>query len=330
MVANMPVTAWKRSKGDLQSETAARLDIKAQSNGRAGDTGRASATKRPIKSAFGSVPVDAVAVPEVQFRQEIEGSDIDALAQSIRDVGLVQPIVVHQTAGSSYTLIAGLRRLHAARRAGIKRLPALIFFKLDRRAAAELSIVENLQRRDLDPIEEARAFGTFVHEMGHTHAEVARLVGRSRSYVSNTLRLLWLPPRVQEKLSSGVVSRGHAIALLTADDPEAAANSVVAGGLSVRQTERKLRARAGDGNPRRRQDAPPLDSAVHGPPEELECLCASLAAELGVDVEGGVEASGAAWARLRGTDAPTLVGILRDVYDAVRSRKLDMIVRGLG
>lgn len=178
-----------------------------------------------------------------QPRRRFDEAALDALASSIRATGLVQPIVVRPLAGGGYEIIAGERRWQAATRAGVERIPALIR-DADDRERLELALVENVVREDLNPVELARAVGTLVDDFGQTHAQIATTLGRSRSAVSNVLRLLELPDVVQELVERGDLSEGHARAVLQADGARARrelAERVVREGLSVRQTESAAR-----------------------------------------------------------------------------------------
>ena len=178
-----------------------------------------------------------------QPRRRFDAAALDALAASITATGLVQPIVVRPLAEGGYEIIAGERRWQAASRAGVVRIPALIR-DADDRERLELALVENVVREDLNPVELARAVGALVDDFGQTHGQIAATLGRSRSAVSNLLRLLELPDVVQEMVERGDLSEGHARAVLMADGARARrelAERVVADGLSVRQTEAAAR-----------------------------------------------------------------------------------------
>lgn len=178
-----------------------------------------------------------------QPRRRFDETALEALADSIRTTGLVQPVVVRPLGGGGYELIAGERRWQAAVRAGVERVPALIR-DAGERERLELALIENVVREDLNPMELARAVATLVEDFGQTHAAVATTLGRSRAAVTNLLRLLELPEMVQELVEEGTLSEGHARAVLMADGARArreVAERVVADGLSVRQTEELAR-----------------------------------------------------------------------------------------
>jgi ParB family chromosome partitioning protein len=189
------------------------------------------------------VDIDLIAPNPQQPRTRFEPAALEELADSIREHGLIQPLIVSR-AGSSYQLIAGERRLQAARLAGVDRLPVVV-----REAAEgerlELALVENLQREDLNPLEEGMAFRRLIDEFGLTQEQVAARVGRSRVAVANTLRLLGLPEEIRASLAQGDITEGHARALLAMESDEArlaAWRRVVDEGLTVRQTEELARA----------------------------------------------------------------------------------------
>lgn len=193
-----------------------------------------------------------IAPSKHQPRTHMDDDALDALAASIREQGVIQPLVVRPADKRGvHELIAGERRLRAAERIGLEQVPAIVR-EVDERTAAVLALVENLQREDLGPMEEAQAFRQLMHKFDLTHAEIADLVGRSRPAVSNALRLLNLAPEVRELLESRQLEMGHARALLTLDrdkQPNAAA-AVVAGNMTVRETEQFVaRGAGGDKNP---------------------------------------------------------------------------------
>lgn len=175
-----------------------------------------------------------------QPRTAFPESALDELAASIREHGILQPLVVSpDPGGDGYLLIAGERRLQAARRVGLDSVPVIVRLA-DERQGLELALVENLQRDDLNPLEAAEGYRQLVEDFSLSHDEVARQVGRSRSAVSNAMRLLRLPATVRQLLKAGRITEGHARALLalpSAPAQTAAAQSVVKRGLNVRQTE---------------------------------------------------------------------------------------------
>ena len=182
-----------------------------------------------------------------QPRRHFDEAAIVELADSIGARGLLQPIIVrHAPDGQGYQLVAGERRWRAAQRAGLHQIPALIR-ELDDAATYEIALVENIQRQDLNAIEEAGAYRRLIDDFGHSQEALAKLVGKSRSHVANLMRLLDLPQGVQALVSEGSLSMGHARALIGADEAEAIARKVVKEGLSVRAVEALIRADKGGG-----------------------------------------------------------------------------------
>ncbi len=191
-----------------------------------------------------------------QPRRRFDDTAMEALAESLRTSGLVQPVVVRPLAEGGYELIAGERRWQAAKRAGFDRIPALVRTAAERERL-EIALVENVVREDLNAMELAHAVAALVEDFGQTHAHVATTLGRSRPGISNLLRLLELPDSVQQLVQDGTLSEGHARAVLMADGARARrelAERAVAEGLSVRQVEAAARA----GEARRRPSVEPL------------------------------------------------------------------------
>ncbi len=196
----------------------------------------------PMEAAGGLVRelrVREIRRNEEQPRSRFDDETIAELAASIRTYGVIQPVVVRQLPTGVYQVVAGERRLRAARLAGLEVVPAIVR-DVDETGALELALVENLQREDLNPIDEAHGYESLMELSGATQADVSERVGRGRSTVANALRLLELPPDVQEMLSEGTLSAGHGRALLgfgTAEDVREGARKAVARGLSVRELE---------------------------------------------------------------------------------------------
>ncbi len=207
----------------------------------------------PREAAGGLVrelSVDEIRRNEEQPRSRFDDETIRELAASIRTYGIVQPVVVRQLATGAYQLVAGERRLRAARVAGLDVVPAIVR-DVDETGALEIALVENLQREDLNPIDEARGYESLMELSGATQSDVAERVGRDRSTVANCIRLLELPPDVQDMLSEGELSAGHGRALLgfgSADAIRAGAQRAARKGLSVRELE----ALARGGKPRKK------------------------------------------------------------------------------
>ena len=189
------------------------------------------------------LPVELISPNPNQPRQRFDEEALAALAASLGERGVLQPVLVRPKAGGTYELVAGERRWRAARIAGLQEIPAIVRQREDA-VALELALIENMAREDLSPIEEARACAALVEELGLTREEVGRRVGRSRVAVSNLVRLLDLPDEVIELLQEGVLSEGHGRALLLAEDHGARrtlARSAAAEGWSVRVTEARAR-----------------------------------------------------------------------------------------
>ena len=195
------------------------------------------------------VPVEYLSTSEFQPRRYFDPNALKALVDSIREKGVLEPILV-RTNGQRpdrYEIIAGERRWRAAQTAGLHEVPVIVK-KLDDREALEIALIENLQREDLTAIEEAEGYRRLIDQFGRTQEDLARDIGKSRSHVANTLRLLALPNAVQTKVQDGSLSAGHARALLGAADPQLAAMAVIQKALNVRQTEAMIRHERDIGN----------------------------------------------------------------------------------
>ncbi|MFL6761687.1 MAG: ParB/RepB/Spo0J family partition protein [Sphingomicrobium sp.] len=203
--------------------------------------------------------------PRVQFDE----AALDELADSIRQRGVLQPILLKPD-GDGFLIIAGERRWRAAQRARLHTIPAIVR-EIDDSTTAEIALIENIQRQDLNPLEEAEGYRQLIQRHGHTQDDVGRIVHKSRSHIANLLRLLDLPGFVRQSLLNGDISMGHARAVATSEDPEELTRQVIAKGLSVRQTEERARrersrplpgggsGRADSRNPTRTHD-PDLDA----------------------------------------------------------------------
>jgi ParB family chromosome partitioning protein len=183
------------------------------------------------------VPIEFVGRNPRNPRRYFDESELQDLASSIRQHGIVQPVVVRTTADNRFEIIAGERRWRAAQLAGLIDIPVIIR-DVDDRTALEIAIVENVQRSDLNPLEEAMGYELLIADHGYTQNDLGEIIGKSRSHVANSLRLLKLPEPVREMLASGTLSAGHARALIPTSDPLALAKAVVAKGMSVRDAER--------------------------------------------------------------------------------------------
>ena len=188
---------------------------------------------------YRELPIDSISPNPRQPREYFDEDALAELVDSIREVGLLQPVVVRETSAGSYELVMGERRWRACREAGLSMVPALVRETGDDRLLRD-ALLENLHRVDLNPLEEAAAYAQLLGDFGATHEELALKLARSRSHVTNTLRLLQLPSPVQRRVAAGVLSAGHARALLAVDDAdvqERLATRIVSEGLSVRAVE---------------------------------------------------------------------------------------------
>jgi len=202
--------------------------------------GPTAGAAQPVAGArFVELPLDAITPNAAQPRTSFDEEALAELVTSIREVGLLQPVVVRETGPDRYELVMGERRWRAARAAGLERIPAIVRRTADD-AMLRDALLENLHRSQLNPLEEAAAYSQLLQDFGATHEQLAERIGRSRPQISNTLRLLGLPPAVQRRVAAGVLSAGHARAILglpTAAAQEAMAVRVVAEGMSVRAVE---------------------------------------------------------------------------------------------
>jgi ParB family chromosome partitioning protein len=251
-----------------------------------GDTATARPTdERASEGGTREIGLDLIVRNTTQPRRQFNEDELQTLADSIQTHGILQPILLRSLEDGSgkYEIVAGERRWRAAQRAGLHSVPALIR-SFDDLTTLEVSIVENVQRADLNPIEEAMAFQQLVERFGRTQQAIADTIGRSRAHVSNTMRLLSLPETVQALVKSGELSAGHARAIINAPDPLTAARTILDKGLSVRDAE-KL-ASHGDARATSKQRHAPENDA------DSKALAHDLSVALGLDV-GLVHKSGA-------------------------------------
>jgi ParB family chromosome partitioning protein len=206
-------------------------------------------------------PIELLRRNPDQPRRTFPDEEIDGLAASIREKGLLQPILVRPAPGApgEFQIVAGERRWRAAQRAGLREAPVIVR-ELDDAETLEIAILENVQREDLNPVEEAGGYRALIERFGRTQEAVAQVVGKSRSHIANTLRLLSLPDVVQTMLVEGKLSAGHARAIMTSENPTALAMAVVEKGLNVRDTENLARQVAG------RQPKPTKSAAPRAAP----------------------------------------------------------------
>lgn len=233
------------------------------------------------QSAYREVPVSAVEVNPLQPRQHFDTAALDTLADSIRQIGILQPIVVRETGiVGRFEIIAGERRWRAARSIGLDTIPVVVR-AADDESSLTHALIENVHRADLNPLEEAAAYRQLIDDFGVTHDELGRRMGRSRATVTNSLRLLSLPVSVQRYLLDGELSAGHARALLGCDDPvelELLAERAVDEGWSVRTVEEEVRAL---GAPSERESEPdrPIDEPAAPAPATKDRPAAVLEVE---------------------------------------------------
>lgn len=233
------------------------------------------------QSAYREVPVSAVEVNPLQPRQHFDTAALDTLADSIRQIGILQPIVVRETGiVGRFEIIAGERRWRAARSIGLDTIPVVVR-AADDESSLTHALIENVHRADLNPLEEAAAYRQLIDDFGVTHDELGRRMGRSRAAVTNSLRLLSLPASVQRYLLDGELSAGHARALLGCDDPvdlELLAERAVDEGWSVRTVEEEVRAL---GAPSQRESEPdqPIDEPAAPAPATEDRPAAVLEVE---------------------------------------------------
>ena len=232
-----------------------------------------------------SLPIERVHPNPDQPRRDFSRDDLEDLASSIAEKGIIQPLIVRPdpTKTGDYQIVAGERRWRAAQIAKLHRVPVLIR-DLDDMAVLEIAIIENVQRADLNVVEEALGYRQLMDKFGHTQEKMSAALGKSRSHIANILRLLTLPDDVQRLVREGTLTYGHARALITADNPMALAKVVIGKGLSVRQTESL--ARTGLTARKRQKSKPGKDSDTRA----LEAdLSANLGMKVSIDHKAGTE-----------------------------------------
>jgi ParB family chromosome partitioning protein len=206
----------------------------------------------PSSTSVSQIPIDQIDPSPRQPRSHFDADELDELAASIRQYGVIQPLILaHSPQAGRYVIIAGERRLMAARQAGLSDVPAILR-EASEQQHLELALIENIQRADLSPLEQAEAYRQLAEEFNLSHEEIAERVGKSRSAVTNTLRLLKLPASAQKALSEGQISEGHARALLGLSSPAAQGavlHSILIKNLNVRQTEELVRRLSGQKTP---------------------------------------------------------------------------------
>jgi ParB family transcriptional regulator, chromosome partitioning protein len=257
-----------------------------------GDVGDENAALERTRSAR-RVPIEFLRPNPRNPRRIFTDSDLDELAASVRERGIIQPILVRTLRGQAdaYEIIAGERRWRAAQRANMHEVP-VVLLEVGDREALELAIIENVQRTDLDPLEEAAGYQALADEFGYSQDDIARIVGKSRPHVSNTVRLLKLPEPVKAYIHAGKLTAGHARMLLGQPNPEQLAESIVKRGLNVRQVENLARVSG------RQRGAPPR-RARPGKDADTAALEKRLADALGLQVTIDHRANGGGTVEIR-------------------------------
>jgi ParB family chromosome partitioning protein len=251
---------------------------------------RETTTEGSARGAVRMIPVSAIAPHPDQPRRHFDETALEELAASIAERGVIQPIIVRPH-GHDYQIVAGERRWRAAQRARLHEVPVVVRDYSDTETL-QIALLENIQRQDLNAIEEAEAYHRLIREFGHTQEALAKAVHKSRSHVANLLRLLDLPAAIQTRVVEGSLSMGHARAILGAPDATDIAERVVAQGLSVRQTERLAAQAKGPGAARPRGErAPAAASAAEGS-ADIAALERQLADLLGLRVRISFDGTG--------------------------------------
>ena len=272
--------------------------------GHAPRIGRVGTEKSAIERARGQrrVPIEFLRANPRNPRKRFGEEDLADLSNSIREKGIVQPILVRATEEDPerFEIIAGERRWRAAQRAGLHEVPVVVH-KVDDREALEIAIIENVQRSDLNALEEAEGYQRLIDEFKYTQAELGDVIGKSRSHVANTLRLLKLPDSVRIMIADGSLSAGHARTLVTHDDPEKIARAIVDSGLNVREAEALTR------------EKPEKKAAHAAAPEkdaDTRAIEKRLSDALGLAVDLRHRAGGSGELRVRYTTLEQLDGII--------------------
>lgn len=224
------------------------------------------------------VPIEKIFANPNQPRRRFEQSDLDDLTASIKEKGVLQPLIVRPRENDTFEIVAGERRWRAAQAAQLHEMPVLVR-EFDDVEVLEVAIIENIQRADLNAVEEAAGYKQLMENFGHTQERLAEALGKSRSHIANLMRLLNLPLDVQKMLQDGELSAGHARALVTSEDPSALARVIVKGGLSVRATEALVKKQGSKDKPVRKKS-----SQAYEKDADTKALEADLSANIGMKV----------------------------------------------
>lgn len=239
-----------------------------------------TAAKTEPKPAGKELPIEFLVANAYQPRTYFDEAKAQELVDSVKTKGIIQPLLVRPKGKEKFEIVAGERRWRAAQAAGLHQVPVVIK-ELTDEEALEIAIIENIQRHDLNPIEEALGYKRLMDEFSHTQNALGKAVGKSRSHIANMLRLLSLPETVQNLMQDGALSMGHARALITADDPATLAKLVVKDGLSVRQTEQMAKSHKENGKPAK--SAKPAKPFAKDP--DLAAFEDELSVAIGLKVE---------------------------------------------
>lgn len=235
-----------------------------------------------------SIPIENIVPNPDQPRRNFTQDHLDELAASIKEKGVIQPLIVRQKEDGKYEIVAGERRWRASQMAQLHELPVVVRDYNDTEVL-EIAIIENIQRADLNPVEEAAGYRALMDKFGHTQEKLSEALGKSRSHIANLMRLLNLPDDVQSLLKAGDLSAGHARALITANDPSFLAKKVVKGGLSVRQAEAMAKA-SNTARTEKPENVPVKKSIKDADTVALEGdLSANLGMKVGIDHKTGGE-----------------------------------------
>ncbi len=224
------------------------------------------------------MPVDMLRASKSNPRKKFTEDEIDTLSQSIRSKGVLQPIIVRPLATGEFEIVAGERRWRAAQRAQLHDVPVIVR-DLDDRESLEIALIENIQRSDLNPLEEAQGYKFLMESYSYTQQQLAESVGKSRSHIANTLRLMSLPDSIQKRIEDGLLTAGHARALVATENPQAVADQIIKLGMSVRQAEELVR-QASNRTPNKGKTNP----ASQHKDADTKALESSLAQKLGLSV----------------------------------------------
>ncbi|MBR9762003.1 MAG: ParB/RepB/Spo0J family partition protein [Rhodobacteraceae bacterium] len=265
----------KKTRGLGRGLSALMADVQEQPAAQTGGAG----TRRPDMM----VPIEKVVPNPDQPRRTFTEDHLEELTASIREKGVIQPLIVRPKPGAegTYEIVAGERRWRASQRAQLHELPVIIRDFNDTEVL-EVAIIENIQRADLNPIEEAAGFRQLMEKFGHTQEKLAQALGKSRSHIANLMRLLQLPDEVRDMLQEGKLSAGHARALITSDEPVTLAKKVVAEGLSVRATEALAKKPKPSAGPKTTRSAP---KSLGEKDADTKALEGDLSAALGYKVQ---------------------------------------------